>query len=306
MLTVSKIEKVISSYQPSIASSGYRSISLRSLLRDFGYKKRGPKNLQLITEALETRKLYIQPALSMDMSFNSSLKISDFNERVYGDLFEKERDLESFIVKHKVLETLDISYVSRQYSPNSSPTRIDILGRDKDGRDVVIELKKDRIHGYVTQLLEYADLLQQQKNNRKIRKVLITGVLDRKTAHAFNAFNRLEREYSEWYVYKFEKEKNKLELIQVTHYQITQLLKNNQFASKRDGKAKSIKPGTYKDLDEKLIEVIGEACEHERDQTLIVYREKSKKDLRIMTKQEFNEEVLISGKWRPRFRLMKK
>lgn len=303
-ISKSRIDNLIRSSQASIEKSGFRSIRMDVLIHSMGAKKRSAQMLQTITDEFAFRNLYFFPELSMSAPFLSTFRIINFKEERFGDLFSSERELEDFIVKKRLLQKLGVKYINRQYSPGFSPTKIDLYGSDVGtGKKVVVELKKDSIHGYHLQLMEYTNLIQQQESSRAVRKILVTGVLDRKTAHSIHAMNRLERETFEWYVYRYDKSKQTLDFIEIDIYEIEKRLNNFKVARKRKGEPREIQAGIYKEFHGKKVEVLGLALEPESEQEVVIYRKPDRKSnaMLLMTIQEFNEEVRNYDTWVRRF-----
>jgi len=209
--------KKISNYKLSIKRSGSRSIKLSKLLQDFGYKKIGSKNLIQIEENLKAHNLYCFPSITSNIKRESRVKIYNYPVRSLGDLFEREKDLEDYIDKNKAYKKLNIQSVKRQASPEGTKDKIDFLGFEKNGKEVVVELKH---YGgdkrAIEQVLRYAGIL---KKNRKteIRKILITGVVELSISEAIYGMEEKDKKYFEWYVYNWDKCKDNIKFERITN-----------------------------------------------------------------------------------------
>ena len=68
---------------------------------------------------------------------------------------DKEFEIEEFLEKHPKILDKDIFIIGRQV-PTATKTRIDLMGLDRDGNVVIIELKKGvSSREVVSQILEY-------------------------------------------------------------------------------------------------------------------------------------------------------
>jgi len=81
----------------------------------------------------------------------------------------KEIEIEEFLEKHPKVLDKDIFIIGRQV-PTATKTRIDLMGLDKDGNVVIIEIKKGiSVREVVSQILEYgvwAEDIQYEDLNR--------------------------------------------------------------------------------------------------------------------------------------------
>lgn len=275
-------------------------MKLRVLMKDLGYKKRSAKSIEIITKAFQRRNLHLIPKLSLELNLDDNIHISDFPEYYAGDFFETENQLEKALIDKGTLESIGVQFIKNQKSPLSSPTRIDIYGEDiNDGRKVVVELKKERINGYVSQIFEYVSLIKRTEGHSRIRRILITGIMDRSTAHAINGLSRLEQEYFEWYIYKYSKDSGELSLIEVDLYEIKRMLNKEWQKRYRTSKEAKVSPGYYIHTSGRKIKALGVAREVERNQEMIVFHEidSSSNELKLMSKNEFCEEHLKNKVW---------
>jgi len=84
-------------------------------------------------------------------------------------IVSKEKDIEDYLEKHIQVLDNDIFIIGRQV-PTATKTRIDLMGLDKDGNVVIIEIKKGvSEREVVSQILEYgvwAENIQYEEINR--------------------------------------------------------------------------------------------------------------------------------------------
>ena len=218
-----KLDSFFESLQKEIFKNGTKSIKVKTLVNNFGYAKRSMQNVLKINEELKHRGLYAQPEYSIDLKFESTLKISSFPVKQLGDLFDSEKELEEFVEKKKLYKKLGISSVQRQYSPTGSKDRLDFRGETDSKEIVVLELKNyGGGKSAVEQVLRYTGLLKNENSKSKIRTVLVTGVQNYETALAINGMNKTQRKSFEWYLYKFHKSNNKFDFVRVSDEDLKQ------------------------------------------------------------------------------------
>ncbi|TXF74966.1 hypothetical protein [Chryseobacterium sp.] len=123
-----KLELFFDNLNKEIVRNGSKSIKVKTLVRNFVYTKRSVQNITKINDELRLRGLFAQPAYSMDLKFESVIRISSFPVKQLGDLFSSEKQLEDFFDDKKLYKKLDIKSVERQYSPNGSKDRPDFRG----------------------------------------------------------------------------------------------------------------------------------------------------------------------------------
>lgn len=212
-----KLESFFDSLNKEIVKNGSKSIKVKTLVKNFGYSKRSIQNIMKINDELKSRGLFAQPEYSMDLKFESILRISSYPVKQLGDLFSSEKQLEDFFDTKKLYKKLDIKSVERQYSPNGSKDRLDFRGITEEGEVVVLELKNFGAgKSAVEQVLRYTGLLKLENSKSKIRTVLVTGIQNYETTLAINGMTKTQRKSFEWYLYKFDKSSNKLDLIRLS------------------------------------------------------------------------------------------
>ena len=104
-------------------------------------------------------------------------KVVEYEKKIVG----KEIEIEDFLESHpKVLEK-DIFIIGRQV-PTETKTRIDLMGLDRDGNVVIIEVKKGvSAREVVSQILEYgvwAEDIQYEGLNQIAKERHISGFQD--------------------------------------------------------------------------------------------------------------------------------
>ena len=212
-----KLEVFFENLNKEIVKNGCKSIKIKTLVNNFGFTKRSVQNVTKINDELRLRGLFAQPQYSIDLKFESAVRISSFPVKQLGDLFSSEKELEDFFEAKKLYNKLDIKSVERQYSPNGSKDRLDFKGETESGEVVVLELKNfGGGKSAVEQVLRYTGLLKRENSKLKIRTVLVTGIQNYETTLAINGMTKMQRKSFEWYLYKFDKSSKKLELLRLS------------------------------------------------------------------------------------------
>lgn len=189
----------------------FTASSLRRVLKDCGYSKRGSTNTSRIQDALVRRAVYPDPPLTT--------RGLDWNERIYFTRtpptgrpavhrvrFPAERDLETFLVANFDYLFPELKLVDRQYRVQSG--EIDILARDRDGY-VVIELKKERAtERLVSQLARYMDDVAKwvaaNGASEAVRGLVITSEADAPMRQRLEDLARANGRRVDWMVYEIE------------------------------------------------------------------------------------------------------
>lgn len=73
-----KLESFFDSLNKEIVKNGSKSIKVKTLVKNFGYSKRSIQNIMKINDELKSRGLFAQPEYSMDLKFESILRISSY------------------------------------------------------------------------------------------------------------------------------------------------------------------------------------------------------------------------------------
>jgi hypothetical protein len=159
--------------------------SLRRVLLDCGFERRGARNVERIEAALEQRRVFADPPLTTPgldweqrIHFTRSPQTTRLDEHRVG--FRTEYDLETFLVDNFEYVFPGLRLVDRQYAVQSG--QVDILAKDDDGY-VVIELKKDQpTERLVSQLIRYMDdvaaWLAERGDAAGVRGLVVTEQAD--------------------------------------------------------------------------------------------------------------------------------
>ena len=187
-----------------------------TMMKKIGVGKRTDNNVKRFRRELKEHGLYSLPIFSKELPLTSLIKIHSFPVLQFGDLFEKEIELENYIEKKELYKKLNIETVDRQYSPDRTRDRLDFKGVGKNEL-VVLELKnRGGGKSAVEQVLRYSGLLKAEDPDSKIRKILVTGIQNYETALAIKGMKNDERDHFEWYLYKYFKKEDSFEFIRIS------------------------------------------------------------------------------------------
>ena len=142
-----------------------------------------------------------------------------FNNSVYGDRLEaeakmvplesnkcetpppkpyslSEKNLEHFVIERLNQIEAGLSYIGNQISNEAG--RIDILCKDKNGRHVVIELKRGETDDQVVgQVLRYIGWVREKYNEEDVRGIIIVGKKNKYLEYAVSSLPNVElKEFS--------------------------------------------------------------------------------------------------------------
>jgi RecB family endonuclease NucS len=98
---------------------------------------------------------------------------------------------------------------------------------DKAGNEVALELKN--LHGgksAVEQVLRYLGMLKQQFKGKKVRGILVTGILGVDTAKALHGMTEEQKNVIDWYLYNYNKNTQHLIFEKVNYKFIAEHLDN--------------------------------------------------------------------------------
>lgn len=130
-------------------------------------------NVQAKENVLEIRAVRQKPAESVKVFFDQIQLISAFSLKDYGEfsLYASEEDMQKAILMEPSLLEEGFKVVS--YEKKVKPGFVDVYGIDKDGRLVVVEIKRKTAgKDAVIQLAKYIDAVKS-KANREVRGVLV-------------------------------------------------------------------------------------------------------------------------------------
>ena len=104
-------------------------------------------------------------------------KVVEYVKKLVG----KEFEIENFLETHPKVLDKDIFIIGRQV-PTATKTRIDLMGLDKDGNVIIIELKKGiSAREVISQILEYgvwAEDIQYEDLNRIAKEKHLSSFSD--------------------------------------------------------------------------------------------------------------------------------
>lgn len=130
-------------------------------------------NVQAKENVLEIRAVRQKPAESVKVFFDQIQLISALSLKDYGEfsLYASEEDMQKAILMEPSLLEEGFKVVS--YEKKVKPGFVDVYGIDKDGRLVVVEIKRKTAgKDAVIQLAKYIDAVKS-KANREVRGVLV-------------------------------------------------------------------------------------------------------------------------------------
>lgn len=204
-------ERVVNGWLDSIKEHGVARIKLRTLLRQFGVKRRGTRVTEFVLKSLGQHGLFARGFESID-SLDHQVRLYDHDIRQIGQLADSERSLQKEYGK-RIVRKLGLTFVAKEHSPKRTRDRFDFLCRDRQGRAIVVELKRDEGDKRgVEQLMRYIGLLKAE-GEKAPRGVLVTGCSDPHTRRALEG--READEHIDWYIYGLTKAGVRLERVEV-------------------------------------------------------------------------------------------
>lgn len=226
MAVFNKVETYLKATHETIKRSGYRSVSIKSLMNSMGYSKRSPKNIALIDTTLRKSRLYIYPKITMGSRWTDLVRIYGFPVESLGDLFESEAELEGFIHAKRKFMDFGVTKVELQYSPLRTRDRLDMKGYDQQGNLVVLEFKnKDGGKSAVEQVLRYMGMLKSENPKKSVRGILVTGIRGVDTAKAMYGMKPEDLAIFKWYLYKYNRAAKSIAFQEVTESSLQRLLR---------------------------------------------------------------------------------
>lgn len=218
---------VIEEIKSTIQKSGYKNMTVNSLVKLFGNKKRSLQIVETINLKLKINNLFTFPNLSMDLKPSDIIRIYDFPVECLGDIFDSEYELETFMYDNNLFHKLNLEQPIRQFSPNQTRDKLDFKCIDKNGNQIALELKnKDGGKSSVEQVLRYLGMLKQQFNE-PVKGILVTGVRSVETAKAIHGMTDDQKKTIDWYLYKYNKTTNDLDFEKVEYDYIAKFLSLN-------------------------------------------------------------------------------
>lgn len=190
----------LSSWQEEIARNGTKRITARLLLRTFGIQRRGPLATTRVVQWLQQQTPAVYATgLEHVQSLDDAVFLSHIELTQIGRPAETERSLvERFEVD--IMPQLGLLKPQPKFRPPGSRDELDFLCEDKQGRSVVVEIKKeDGERRVVEQVVRYIRLVRQVPACREPRGVIVTGIAD---LHTRRVLEELEPQYHiDWFVY---------------------------------------------------------------------------------------------------------
>lgn len=202
----------LGSWKASVEENGQRGITVRQLLRAFGYQRRSEAGLASIQNYLQQNGLYV--GLYESVGIDDSVQLTGEPVRRIGSLYEKEADIEARF-PDEILRRVGLKkMVAKEYSPKGTRDRLDFLCEDKDGRSVVVELKANSgDKRAVEQVLRYIGMLKAENRDKDPWGILITGSADMHTRRALEG--RKSDDHIRWWIYGLRGDELVLEEVHV-------------------------------------------------------------------------------------------
>jgi len=204
------IESFIEEIKKSIVKNGKATLSVSSILKEFGVRRRTLKNIEYINNELYKNGIFCNPKLSVRLKITDKIKLKDHFDVSSEIIFKTERELEDFILEKHLYKKLDIESVERQYSPIGTSDRFDFKGIGINGENVILELKnRGGGKSAIEQVFRYKDDLLKESPEKEIRLILVTGVKNDETIRAIRGMKKDRKgvfDDFEWYIYKYSKD----------------------------------------------------------------------------------------------------
>jgi len=192
-------EKQLTAWYSEIEQSGCKRLKLRSLLRCFGFKRRGTAVVEQVPRWLAglDPPIYVHGINGSSLDDRAILAMQ--NMREIGDRASNEAELTKRF-KSAIMPKLKLRDPQPQYCPTGTRDKLDFLCKDARGRAVVVELKYDdgQKRG-VEQLLRYIGQLKAMGGHKEPRGILITGYADPWTRQALAGQDR--DRHIRWFLY---------------------------------------------------------------------------------------------------------
>jgi len=166
---------------------------LAILVKQAGNEIDIPDNLQKIIEFFKSAgyagRLKEKPRTApLENANNESLPTKSYSI--------SEKNLEHFVIERLDQIEAGLSYIGNQISNEAG--RIDILCKDKNGRHVVIELKRGETDDQVVgQVLRYIGWVREKYNEENVRGIIIVGKKNKYLEYAVSSLPNVElKEFS--------------------------------------------------------------------------------------------------------------
>jgi hypothetical protein len=192
--------KQLKAWQTEIAHNGRKRITARALLKEFGFQRRGPAAIESVIKWLGVQdpSLYVY-GLKYVRSLDESVFLSNVDEMQIGRLVEREQELMDRF-QAEIMPQLDLQRPQMGFQPEGSRDKLDFLCKDKNGRSVVVEMKRaDGERRVVEQVVRYIRLIRDIDGYSDPHGLILTGYAD---MHTRRVLEELEPEYHiDWFIY---------------------------------------------------------------------------------------------------------
>jgi Endonuclease NucS len=204
-------ERQVRVWREAIFERGSAMVKLRVLLSAFGQKRRGSQTITRIQSWLSENGLF--PTNIEDAGLDNTVHLRSEKDYRIGELVAYEIQLQKLFLK-KIMHGLGLRDPKEHYKPRGTRDKFDFLCRDRRGRSVVVELKRNTGEKRaVEQVLKYIGHLRIEGGHKDPRGILITGSKDRDTLRALQG--RDKDAHIDWYLYGFVEGKLTLKLCRV-------------------------------------------------------------------------------------------
>lgn len=203
------MEDLIQNFDAMIEKSGSKNIRFNTLLKKFGYANRASSAIKLLQKFCEDNGYYTSPKITKDLKVNSNILITKTQIFSSTDEFDSEAELEAYIIRNKILKKIGVTSTNNQEILRGTKDRVDYMGKDKDGNDVIVEIKiGDGGKSAIEQLFRYKGILLEKKilkNASKIKMYLITGKENPRIKYTFKGMFPSQTDHFKWFVYDYNK-----------------------------------------------------------------------------------------------------
>ncbi|SDM32924.1 endonuclease NucS domain-containing protein [Chryseobacterium taihuense] len=203
------MEDLIQNFDAMIENSGSKSIRFYTLLKKFGYEKRVASAINVLEKFCRDNGYYTSPKITKDLEVTSNILITRTQIFSSTDEFNSEAELESYLIRYKILKKIGVTSTNNQEVLRGTKDRVDYIGKDKEGNDVIVEIKiGDGGKSAIEQLFRYKGILLEKKilrNASKIKMYLITGKENLRIKYTFKGMFPSQTDHFKWFVYDYDK-----------------------------------------------------------------------------------------------------
>lgn len=202
------MEDLIQNFDKMIEKSGSKNIRFNTLLKKFGYANRTSNAIKLLQKFCDDNGYYTSPKITKDLEVTSNILIT--RTQIFSSTaeFNSEAELESYLIKFKILKKIGITSTNNQEILRGTKDRVDYIGKDKEGNDVIVEIKiGDGGKSAIEQLFRYKGILLEKKilkNASKIKMYLITGKENPRIKYTFKGMFPSQTDHFKWFVYDYD------------------------------------------------------------------------------------------------------